>query len=56
MWNEIPTDYLDGDKYFKINKEDHNLIRARTQFKLVLEIEEKQNKMQEIIDNILLSI
>lgn len=47
------TDYLDGDHYFKISKENHNLIRARTQFKLVREIEEKQEQMQKIIDNIL---
>ncbi|MCL2629919.1 MAG: phosphotransferase [Firmicutes bacterium] len=33
------TDYLNGDTYFKIHKQNHNLFRARTQFKLVEEIE-----------------
>lgn len=31
------TDYLDGDNYFKISKDKHNLIRCRTQFRLVEE-------------------
>ena len=35
------TDYLEGDRYFHIGYEDHNLIRCRTQFKLVTEIEQK---------------
>ena len=29
------TDYLEGDHYFKIHRENHNLDRCRTQFKLV---------------------
>ena len=29
------ADYLEGDVYFHINRPDHNLLRARTQFKLV---------------------
>ena len=33
------TDYLDGDNYFKIHREHHNLDRARTQFKLVQDME-----------------
>ena len=28
------TDYLEGDHYFKIHREHHNLDRCRTQFKL----------------------
>ncbi len=47
------TDYLSGDKYFKIDYEDHNLVRARTQIKLVQEIEEKYDQMQEIVQNII---
>jgi len=47
------TDYLDGDKYFNIEKPDHNLIRARTQFKLVSEIESKESEMEKIINEIL---
>ncbi len=43
------TDYLDGDNYFRIHRPDHNLDRARTQFKLVADMEEKMDKMSEIV-------
>lgn len=33
------ADYLGGDTYFKISYSDENLVRARTQFKLVEEME-----------------
>lgn len=39
------TDHLNGDTYFKIHRENHNLDRARTQFKLVSEMEECFDKM-----------
>jgi hypothetical protein len=39
------TDYLCGDTYFRVNREGHNLDRARTQFKLVLEMENCWDKM-----------
>lgn len=32
------TDYLKGDVYFSTSKPEHNLFRARTQFKLVKEL------------------
>ena len=43
------TDYLEGDHYFKIHREGHNLDRARTQFKLVEDMEQKWDNMKEII-------
>ena len=43
------TDYLEGDHYFKIHREGHNLDRARTQFKLVEDMEQKWDIMKEII-------
>ncbi|MCF2682247.1 phosphotransferase enzyme family protein [Faecalicatena contorta] len=43
------TDYLQGDTYFKIHWEGHNLDRCRTQFKLVEDMENKWYTMQEII-------
>lgn len=43
------TDYLAGDTYFKIERKNHNLDRARTQIKLVSEMEVNFDKMQEII-------
>ena len=43
------TDYLNGDTYFKIHREHHNLDRARNQFKLVADIAEKEEKLYEIV-------
>lgn len=43
------ADYLEGDVYFKIHYEQHNLDRCRTQFKLVADMEQKWAKMQEIV-------
>ena len=43
------TDYLEGDHYFKIDREDHNLDRCRTQFKLVADMEQKWEQMQAIV-------
>ena len=34
------TDHLQNDVYFKIHRENHNLDRARTQFKLVADMED----------------
>lgn len=44
-------DYLDGDVYFKIHRDGHNLDRARTQLKLVADIESKMDEMKKIIEN-----
>ena len=35
------TDYLEGDKYFKISRPDHNLVRCRNQFALLADMERK---------------
>ena len=43
------TDYLQGDRYFKIHREEHNLDRCRTQFKLVEDMEKKWDIMQDIV-------
>lgn len=43
------TDYLNGDTYFKIHREHHNLDRCRTQFKLVEDMEQKMDKMKSIV-------
>jgi hypothetical protein len=42
------TDYLQGDTYFKIERPGQNLDRARTQFKLVSDMEEKWDTMTAI--------
>lgn len=46
------TDYLNGDVYFKINRANHNLIRAKTQFKLLIDMEKMLPSMQKIIERI----
>lgn len=46
------TDYLNGDVYFKIHRENHNLDRCRTQFKLVYDMEKKESELRKIIDSI----
>lgn len=43
------TDYLSGDVYFKTSRENHNLDRCRTQFKLVADMENKLEKMAAIV-------
>jgi len=43
------TDYLDGDEYFKIKYPDHNLVRARNQFRLVDRIEAAAGAMDAIV-------
>ncbi len=43
------TDYLSGDTYFKISRPNHNLDRARNQFKLVSDMEKKLGEMREIV-------
>ena len=44
------ADYLEGDVYFKIHREGHNLDRARTQFKLVKDMEDKWTEMAAIVE------
>ena len=44
------TDHLDGDHYFSIHRDGQNLDRARTQFKLVADMERKWDKMKQIVD------
>lgn len=40
------TDYLNGDTYFRIAYDDHNLDRCRTQFRLVEDMERKMEDMK----------
>ena len=44
------TDYLSGDKYFRIHYPEQNLDRCRTQFKLVKDMEDNLDKMNEIVN------
>ena len=42
------TDYLEGDHYFKVKNERHNLDRSRAQFKLLESMEKQGESMREI--------
>ena len=46
------TDFIDGDNYFKIHHELHNLQRTRAQLKLVMSMEEQYEDMKRIIRNL----
>ncbi len=46
------TDYIDGDRYFKVHRRHHNLDRARAQFKLLQSMEGQYDKMLAIIKKI----
>ena len=43
------TDYLDGDRYFKTQYADHNLVRARSQLRLVDDMEKNWDAMKQIV-------
>jgi len=43
------TDYLEGDVYFKTSHEHHNLMRCRTQLKLVQEMEQCSAAMEAVV-------
>ena len=45
-------DYLDGDLYFKTAYPEHNLVRARTQIKLVADMQKKWDDMNRIVAEI----
>ena len=47
------SDHINGDVYFKIHREDHNLDRARTQFKLVSDMEKNIDNMRNVINKIM---
>ena len=43
------ADHINGDVYFRVHRENQNLDRARTQFKLVADMESKWKEMQAIV-------
>lgn len=43
------ADYLNGDTYFHTAYEDHNLVRARTQFKMVQSMEDQAAEYEAIV-------
>ena len=43
------SDYLDGDRYFRIERPQQNLERCRTQFALVSSIDEQLDSMEDVV-------
>jgi len=47
------TDYLNGDVYFKTHRPGHNLDRARCQFALVTDMENRMDEMDDVLRELL---
>jgi hypothetical protein len=47
------TDYINGDKYFRIHYPEQNMARTRAQFKLIESMEQQYEQMQGKIDDII---
>ena len=47
--NRFLKDYIDGDLYFKTSYPEHNLIRARTQIALAMDMQKKWEDMNRIV-------
>ena len=47
------TDHLNGDKYFRVKREGHNLDRARTQLKMVSCFAEHEVEMDKFIRTVM---
>lgn len=43
------TDYLEGDVYFRTTHPEHNIVRARNQFRLVADMEKHMDEMNAIV-------
>jgi len=46
------TDYLQGDTYFKIHRQGHNLERCRSQFKLLQSLEQQQDQIRSLLQTL----
>ena len=42
-------DYIDGDNYYKVENDTHNLVRTRAQYKLLRSMEENYDEMCRIV-------
>jgi hypothetical protein len=50
------SDHLQGDAYFRIHRQNHNLERARTQFQIVRMMEELEGEMEQVVGRCLSSL
>jgi len=49
-------DYIDGDNYYKVKNESHNLTRTHAQYKLLKSIEENYDDMRRIVNELAASL
>lgn len=45
-------DYIDGDNYYRVEYDDHNLVRTRAQIKLCESMEENYEAMQALVEKL----
>jgi Ser/Thr protein kinase RdoA (MazF antagonist) len=45
-------DYIDGDNYYKIKSQEHNLVRTRAQYKLLASMEDQYDEMKIVISEL----
>lgn len=45
-------DFLNGNKYYKVQYPEHNLVRCNTQFKLLSDILESENQIQQFLNSL----
>ncbi|HQR67479.1 MAG TPA: phosphotransferase, partial [Thermoanaerobaculia bacterium] len=46
------TDHLEGDVYFRVHRDGHNLDRARTQFALVASLEAQEGALSRLVERV----
>jgi hypothetical protein len=46
------SDHLDGNRYFKVHHQRHNLQRARVQFQLCASVEAQEREIRELIEQL----
>lgn len=49
-------DYIDGDNYYKVKNQKHNLVRTHAQYKLLQSMEENYDKMCSIVNTLVKSL
>lgn len=47
------TDFLSGDKYYKVSRPEQNLDRCRTQFRLLASIEQQENAIEGLLRSLI---
>jgi hypothetical protein len=47
------ADYLAGDNYYPVSREQHNLDRCRTQWRLLESLESQERLMNKVVDSLM---